>query len=123
MISVVTLPAEKVQLGTGADGPSFTTGVAALELLGDEEEEDEVNLEMVGWLVSGVGLCGLMGSLPKYGWGLWSSCWFEKNLQVCSNLHLTFSSLLVAGIYRSYRSCWPVIITGRFFCDELGEKL
>ena len=54
MISVVTLPAEKVQLGTGADGPSFTTGVAALELLGDEEEEDEVNLEMVqmvGWLV------------------------------------------------------------------------
>ena len=45
------LPAEKVQLGTGADGPSFTTGVAALELLGDEEEEDEVNLEMGGWLV------------------------------------------------------------------------
>ncbi len=45
------VPAEKVQLGTGADGPSFTTGVAALELLGDEEEEDEVNLEMGGWLV------------------------------------------------------------------------
>ena len=60
MISVVTLPAEKVQLGTGADGPSFTTGVAALELLGDEEEEDEVNLMLVLDCVDS------WGSLPKY---------------------------------------------------------
>jgi len=29
-----------VQLGS-ADGPSFAVGVAALELLGDEDEEDE----------------------------------------------------------------------------------
>lgn len=31
----------KVQLGSGTDGPSFSLGVAALELLGDDEEEDE----------------------------------------------------------------------------------
>lgn len=69
MTSLVTLPAEKVQLGTGADGPSFTTGVAALELLGDEEEEDEVNLEMVqmvGWLVLVLDCVDNLGSLPKY---------------------------------------------------------
>ena len=30
----------QVQLGS-ADGPSFAVGVAALELLGDEDEEDE----------------------------------------------------------------------------------
>ena len=29
-----------MQLGS-ADGPSFAVGVAALELLGDEDEEDE----------------------------------------------------------------------------------
>ena len=100
MISVVTLPAEKVQLGTGADGPSFTTGVAALELLGDEEEEDEVNLEMVqmvGWLVLVLDCVDSWGAYQSRAAGLWSSCCFEKNLQVCSNLHLTFRSLLVAG--------------------------
>ncbi|CAK9043903.1 Mycosubtilin synthase subunit A [Durusdinium trenchii] len=31
----------EVQLGSGADGPSMSIGVSALELLGDEEEEDE----------------------------------------------------------------------------------
>lgn len=106
MISVVTLPAEKVQLGTGADGPSFTTGVAALELLGDEEEEDEVNLEMVqmvGWLVLvfGGGLCGQLGELTKVLCRALEQLLVRKKLQVCSNLHLTFRSLLVAGWSRT----------------------
>ena len=44
-----------MQLGS-ADGPSFAVGVAALELLGDEDEEDEdpVGLYMVCiWIIYG----------------------------------------------------------------------
>ena len=86
-----------MQLGTGADGPSFTTGVAALELLGDEEEEDEVNLEMVGWLVLVLDCVDSWGAYQSRAAGLWSSCWFETNCRFAAICILTFRSLLVAG--------------------------
>ena len=41
-------PSHQVQLGSGADGPSMSIGVSALELLGDEEEEDEARRDVTG---------------------------------------------------------------------------
>ena len=46
-----------MQLGS-ADGPSFAVGVAALELLGDEDEEDEDP-------ATAPGICRFSHDLPK----------------------------------------------------------
>lgn len=47
-ITLRVFPSHQVQLGSGADGPSMSIGVSALELLGDEEEEDEARRDVTG---------------------------------------------------------------------------